>query len=129
MTGFSFADRQAVLFRDGWVCGMGCGARATVVNHRANRGAGGHRGSNRIANACALCASCNDRIESDAVAARKARELGVKVSRHADPETVPFYSQMFAMWVYLRDDGMTFDVTDEQLGEHLRSIHEEAPRV
>lgn len=128
-TGFTPADVQAIMIRDGHMCAMGCGRRARTANHRANRGAGGHRGSNRIANGCAICTLCNDRIESDAVAARKARELGVKVSRHADPETVPFYSQMFAMWVYLRDDGMTFDVTDEQLGEHLRSIHEEAPRV
>lgn len=122
MTGFSFADKQAVLFRDGWVCGMGCGSRATVVNHRANRGSGGHRSSNRIANACALCAPCNDRIESDAIAARKARQLGVKISRHDDPETVPFYSQMFGTYVHLHDDGMTFDVEPEQLEDHLRSV-------
>lgn len=128
-TGFSSADRQAVLFREGWVCAMGCGNRANVVNHRANRGAGGHRASNRLANACALCHACNDRIESDAVAARKARELGVKLSRYDDPEQVPFYSPMFGEWVHLHDDGLTFDVDPDEVDDHLRSLHEEAPRV
>jgi hypothetical protein len=101
---------------------MGCGNRANVVNHRANRGAGGHRGSNRLANACALCWGCNDRIESDAIAARKARELGVKISRDADPEQVPFYSQMFATWVHLHDDGLTLDVDSDEVENHLRSV-------
>lgn len=120
-TGFTPADVQAILIRDGHMCAMGCGRRARTANHRANRGAGGHRASNRIANGCAICHVCNDRIESDAIAARKARELGVKISRHDDPELVLFYSQMFGQYVHLTDDGMMFDVTPEQVDDHLRS--------
>lgn len=122
MTGFTHAERQAVLLRDGWVCGMGCGARATQVNHRGNRGAGGSRTSNRLANACAICADCNFRLEYDAVAARKGRELGVKISRYDDPESTPFYSPFFGMWAHLHDDGMTFDVTPEEVTAHLHAV-------
>jgi hypothetical protein len=122
MTGFTYRERQAVLSRDGWVCSMGCGSRATQVNHRANRGAGGSRSANRVGNACAICADCNFRLEDDAVAARKARELGVKISRHDDPESVPFYSQLFGMWAHLHDDGMTFDVTPEEIAAHLHAV-------
>lgn len=121
-TGFTPADVQAILIRDGHMCSMGCGRPARTGNHRANRGAGGHRGSNRLANACAICNSCNQRIEDDAVAARKARELGVKISRHDDPALVPFYSQLFGMWAHLHDDGMTFDVTAEEIAAHLHAV-------
>lgn len=121
-TGFTSAQVQAILMRDGYTCAMRCGRRAATANHRANRGSGGHRGSNRIANGCAICTLCNEQIESDAIAARKARELGVKISRHDDPEQVPYRSPMFDQWVHLHDDDMTFDVTDDELDARLRSV-------
>lgn len=121
-TGFTPNEVQAVLMRDGFLCSMGCGNRAQTANHRANRGFGGHRGSNRIANAAAICSDCNFRIEYDAVAARKARELGVKISRHDDPERVPFYSPLFGMWAHLHDDGMTFDVDADEVTAHLHAV-------
>lgn len=121
-TGFTPADVQAIMIRDGHMCAMGCGRRAQTANHRANRGSGGHRGSNRIANGVAICHDDNFRIEYDAVAARKARELGVKLSRYDDPETVPFFSPLFGVWVHLSDDGMTFDVDPEEITAHLHAV-------
>jgi hypothetical protein len=121
-TGFTAAQVQAILMRDGYTCAMRCGRRATIGNHRGGRGMGGSRHANRIANGCAICWSCNSRIEEDAIAARKARELGVKISRHDDPEQVPYRSPMFDQWVHLHDDDMTFDVTDDELDAHLRTI-------
>ena len=120
--GFTPEQVQAIMVRDGGMCAMGCGRRADTGNHRANRGAGGYRAANRLANGCAICSDCNFRIEYDAIAARKARELGVKISRHDDPELVPFYSPLFGMWAHLHDDGMTFDVDADEVTAHLHAV-------
>jgi hypothetical protein len=107
-TGFTPEQTATCLFRDGHKCAM-CGRRATTANHRANRGAGGHRGSNGLANACAICTDCNGLIESDAALADVARARGVKLSRYDDPTTVPYLSPLYAVPVLLDDlGGFTF---------------------
>lgn len=103
-TGFTPQQKATILFRDGYKCAM-CGHRATEANHRGNRGAGGHRASNTLANGCAICHECNGAIESDALRAAVARERGVKISRYEDPELVPYLSPLYAVPVLLDNEG------------------------
>lgn len=103
-TGFTPEQTTTILFRDGQKCAM-CGHRASVANHRANRGHGGHRDSNRLSNGCALCATCNGLIESDPVQATIARLRGVKLSRYDDPTAEPYLSPLFGCEVWLDDVG------------------------
>lgn len=103
-TGFTPEQKAIVLERDGHKCPM-CGHRALEVNHRANRGAGGHKGSNRLSNACAICHDCNGLIESDPAQAELARERGVKLSRYDDPTVIPYLHPIFDMFVLLSDTG------------------------
>lgn len=103
-TGFTPGQVRAIMHRDGDRCAM-CGRRARVANHRANRGAGGYLAANVLSNGCALCSECNGRIEADADAATRARERGVKISKHDDPRTIPFLSPLFLVYVLLDDDG------------------------
>lgn len=104
MSGFTPEQKRIVLARDSHTCPI-CGQRATEVNHRANRGHGGHRASNRIANGCAICSTCNGLIESDADRAALARDRGVKLSRYADPLAEPYLHPLFRMLVLLDDAG------------------------
>lgn len=103
-TGFSAEQSLVILFRDGHKCAL-CGHRAQVANHRANRGHGGFLGANVMSNGSALCHECNGRIEADADAAELARVRGVKISKHVDPRTEPYFSPLFERYVYLDDDG------------------------
>lgn len=103
-TGFTPQQKATILFRDGDKCAM-CGRRATEANHRANRGAGGHRASNTLANGCAICHECNGAIESDPEAAELARARGVKVSRYEDPALVPYLSPLYGVPVLLDEAG------------------------
>lgn len=104
MSGFTPEQTRIILERDGHRCAM-CGQRARVANHRANRGHGGHRGSNRIANGCALCHECNGLIEADADLAELARRRGVKLSRYDDPTLEPYLHPILNMVVLLDDEG------------------------
>jgi hypothetical protein len=70
--------------RDQWTCQL-CGQTFTegqlVPHHRANRGMGGNPQADTPGNIASLCGLCNGLIESDAVAAAKARHYGIKISR------------------------------------------------
>lgn len=104
MAGFTPEQRAIALFRDFDTCCL-CRRRATVVNHRANRGMGGFGGANILSNACALCSLCNDAIEQDGDDAAAAREAGVKLSRYDDPHLVPYMHPYLRLLVWPRDDG------------------------
>lgn len=109
MTGFTREQAGIILWRDGELCCI-CGQRAQVANHRANRGMGGRRSANNLANGCALCHLCNDLIERDADAAALARERGVKLADGDDPTQVPYLSPLYLIPVWPRLDGdLTFD--------------------
>lgn len=82
-----------------------CGKRATVVNHRANRGAGGFQGANRLSNGCAICWDCNDRLEVDPDFAELGRLRGVKLSRYDDPTVCEYLHPGYRMPVLLLDSG------------------------
>ncbi len=90
-----------------------CGAVAREANHRGNRGAGGSKRANTLANGCAICHECNGRIEADADYAEQARARGVKLSRYDDPTLVPFLSPLYGILVLLDDaGGFTFVTGD-----------------
>jgi hypothetical protein len=117
MTGFTPEQTATILERDNHKCPI-CDCRATTANHRANRGAGGHKAGNRISNGCAICWKCNGLIESDPTQAALARELGVKLSRYDNPLEVPYFHPMMRMWVFLADDGSyTLAETETMLNE------------
>jgi len=103
-TGFTPSQVALVLDRDGHRCPI-CGERAQTANHRANRGHGGHRASNRLANACAICHRCNDAIERDGDLAALARDRGVKISRYDDPTKAEYLHPIYGMRVRLDDTG------------------------
>lgn len=103
-TGFTTEQVRLVLDRDGHRCPI-CGERAQTANHRANRGHGGHRASNRLANACAICHRCNDAIERDGDLAELARDRGVKISRYDDPTAAEYLHPIYNMRVLLDDAG------------------------
>jgi hypothetical protein len=111
MTGFSSQQRAAILYRELGACSMlgtskDCRGRAEVANHRAGRGIGGSREANTLENGCPLCNPCNLLIEQDAVLAEVARRLGVKVSRHVDPASVPIWSPYYGQWVVYAEGSM-----------------------
>lgn len=126
-TGFAPEQSAAILLRDGGVCSMAghdprCEHRAIVANHRANRGSGGHRASNRIANGCALCNWCNGHIEADATAHGEAIRRGVKISRDDDPEAVPLWSVFYRQWIVLHDTHSDLTgIADDTLS--ARAVH------
>lgn len=111
MTGFSSQQRAAILYRELGACSLvgvskDCTGRAEVANHRAGRGMGGSAAANTLENGNPLCWTDNDLLERDPVLAEVARRLGVKVSRHVDPSTVPIWSPAYQQFVVLAEGGM-----------------------
>lgn len=96
--------------------GRDCDQETLVPQHRANRGIGGYRAGDALSNLVLLCAY-NSLIESDSVIAAEARSLGIKISRHSDPRTVPIQHQQHGL-VLLDDDGGFKRVEEETHGSH-----------
>jgi hypothetical protein len=59
---------------------------------------GGSSAADTLENGNPLCWRDNDLIERDPVLAEEARRLGVKVSRHSDPSSVPIWSPAYVQW-------------------------------
>ena len=70
-----------------WHCGE---INDLVPHHRANRGMGGSKALDNLQNIILVCALYNGLMESDAAVARKARKLGHKISKFADPAELVF---------------------------------------
>ena len=99
----SKALMAALRARDGDVCAWsGIETNTLVPHHRANRGAGGFKGADRLSNLVLVDSIANGRFESDLQ--EKARLLGFKISRYADPESIPLFHKVWG-WVLLKDDG------------------------
>jgi hypothetical protein len=93
----------ALRARDGDVCAWsGIETETLVPHHRANRGAGGFKGADRLSNLVLVDSIANGRFESDLQ--QKAKLLGFKISRYADPESIPLFHKVHG-WVLLKDDG------------------------
>ena len=89
--------------RDGDVCAWsGVETDTLVPHHRANRGAGGFKRADRLSNLVLVDSIANGRFEADLQ--EKAKLLGFKISRYADPESIPLFHKMWG-WVLLKDDG------------------------
>jgi hypothetical protein len=93
----------ALRARDGDVCAWsGVETDTLVPHHRANRGAGGFKGADRLSNLVLVDSIANGRFEADLQ--EKAKLLGFKISRYANPESIPLFHKMWG-WVLLKDDG------------------------
>ena len=92
---------QKLLARD--VCCQHCGRidDTLVVQHRANRGAGGSKSRNRPSNYVLICSSFNGLMESSAAHAEFARKMGIKLGSWENPLEVPVY---FGGQYWLLDD-------------------------
>lgn len=95
--------------------GRDCDQEMLVPQHRANRGIGGYRAGDALSNLVLLCSSANWLVEHDAALADDARRLGIKISRHADPRTVPVQHQQHGL-VLLDDDGGFKRVEEDRYG-------------
>jgi hypothetical protein len=112
--------------RDAYTCSL-CGQvfqdGQLVPHHRGNKGHGGSPLSDRPSNILSLCGLCNGLIESDPVAAGKARLLGIKISRYdaylAHTKPVKMFVGSEREWVLLDDSyGATLTQNpDEGLSE------------
>jgi len=82
-----------------------CGVEEGLgVQHRGVKGMGGSNTAERASNGIILCNLFNVAIEMDAAAAEFAIAYGWKVSRWADPQTIPVYDSRTGYWWALRDD-------------------------
>ena len=95
---------DALRQRDGDVCAFtGVESDRLVPHHRANRGHGGFKGGDVLSNLILVDSIVNGRFEHDLQ--KKAQLLGFKISRYADPESIPVFHKGFAGWVLLKNDG------------------------
>ena len=89
--------------RDGDVCAWtGLETDTLVPHHRANRGAGGFKGADRLSNLILVDSVVNGRFENDLQ--RRAQLLGFKISRYSDSEAISLFHKVHG-WVLLKDDG------------------------
>ena len=103
---------RALRERDGDVCAWsGLETDTLVPHHRANRGAGGYKAGDRLSNLVLVDSIANGRFESDLD--RRAKLLGFKISRYADPQSIPIFHQGFGGWVLLHDDGTVTNLGNE----------------
>lgn len=88
--------------------GRDCDQETLIPQHRAGKGMGGDKSrakkSNRLSNLILLCSGYNGLIEHDSVLAEEARELGIKISRNADPRKMPVQHAQLGV-VLLDDEG------------------------
>lgn len=107
MTGFTPEQRAALISRDGGRCALehlGTCTGPLTAQHRKNRGMGGRRSLNRLANGATLCWAHNTRAEADADVAREAIARGVKLYDTDDPDEVAQWSPFFGQMVQPHDE-------------------------
>jgi hypothetical protein len=106
-------DFEKLLARDKHCLHCGRVDDTLIPQHRANRGFGGAGKDsvlNRPSNLIVFCAEANTLIESNADWADRARLFGWKLSRWADPSTIPVYDLPNTVWVILGDDFSRFEL-------------------
>lgn len=107
--------REAVLARDGDSC-CSCGRSGSLeLNHRINRGMGGSKLLDYIANLVTMCSGCNTALEADGSFRESGLRMGWKVQSWDDPHRVPVYFQPFREWRLLNDKATFVVITDEQI--------------
>lgn len=97
------ADLKKLRARDLWC--WDCGeANDLVPHHRANRGMGGSKELDNLQNVILVCAVYNGLMESDAQVAKRARELGHKISKFSDP-SIAVFDNVTGLWYELDTQG------------------------
>ena len=95
--------RKALFERDSHRC-WHCGSEEVTVQHRANRGMGGSKEMDNAANLILLCWFVNFEMEASDKKAREAERYGWKISRYADPTSIPVWHYPSQTWILLNDD-------------------------
>jgi hypothetical protein len=95
--------RKALFERDSHRC-WHCGSEEVTVQHRANRGMGGSKEMDNAANLILLCWFVNFEMEASDKKAREAEKYGWKISRYADPTSIPVWHYPSQSWILLNDD-------------------------
>lgn len=108
--------------RDGRACAH-CGVTDGLsIQHRANKGMGGSKAREGLANGCILCVMFNVDLEQSAEAAARARRMGWKISKYDDPETVPFWHAPTQGWRMVFNDGTWRPATRDEVTAHLERV-------
>lgn len=112
-TGFTKAQKILIAARDlGCVIHGGGGdcVGDLVHHHRKNRGHGGVKSRNRVANGLLVCSRWNDLVEAMPDLAEQARKNGWKLRSDYEIESRPVYIPRLGRFVYLDDDGHYTDL-------------------
>jgi hypothetical protein len=103
--------RSMVYDRDGSRC-PSCGFTSPLsIQHRINRGMGGSKLRDNLANLLTMCIGCNTALEADASFRTSGLHMGWKLNSWDDEARVPVYFQYAREWRLLTDDG-TYEVID-----------------
>lgn len=105
------ALRRALDKRDGHRCAWHilCNEDSLVPHHRSNRGMGGDKSKDRLSNLVWLCSMTNGLLEADSATAKRGRQLGIKLSLHADPAREPIRHSVHGLCL-LDDEGNVMPV-------------------
>lgn len=91
-----------------------------AIHHRLNRGMGGSKSRNRVANGLLVCTVANGLMESNADYAAKARVFGWKIRTDNEVATVPVWVPWLQRSVYLNDEGQYLAEGTQQVLEVQR---------
>lgn len=92
--------------RDGGCYHCDCPEEYWIPGHRASAGMGGSKDATCYPNVIVQCAEINGAIESSAIMARFARDMGWKIDRNSidTPEMIPIMDRFGRCW-WLLDNG------------------------
>ena len=108
MNGFNRAQKVAIAARDLGCVVHGAGGECVgplVHHHRKNRGHGGVKSRNRVANGLLVCGQWNSDVESLPDVAAQARRNGWKLRSDHEIDTLPVWIPKLGRFVYLDDAG------------------------